>query len=160
MNRSCFGAKLMDQPLMASLLADMCVESEAHALTAMRLARAFDEDKSGRLGGSSGSSGSEDEAAFFRMGVAIGKYWVTKRLPNFTYEAMEVTRKRYNISIIKAPEHSAYDYTRYSEATATPRISLWRASSGPPPSTPSGRAPATSCAWISSEPRPRPCPRS
>jgi putative acyl-CoA dehydrogenase len=82
---------------MANLLADMCVESEAHALTAMRLARAFDADKSGRLGGGGGGnevSESEEEAAFFRMGVAISKYWVTKRLPNFTYEAMEVLRRK------------------------------------------------------------------
>lgn len=86
---------------MTNLLADMCVEAEAHALTAMRLARAFDDDKSGRLGSDSRAAsststsggvglGGEDEAAFFRMGVAIGKYWVTKRLPNYTYEAMEV----------------------------------------------------------------------
>lgn len=70
---------------MQNLLADMCVEAEAHTLTAMRLAKAYDDDKNGRA--------SEAESAFFRMGVAVGKYWVTKRLPNFTFEAMEVTLK-------------------------------------------------------------------
>lgn len=67
---------------MQNLLADMCVEAEAHTLTALRMAKAYDEDKAGRA--------SDDESAFFRMGVAVGKYWVTKRLPNFTFEAMEV----------------------------------------------------------------------
>jgi putative acyl-CoA dehydrogenase len=72
---------------MRNLLADMCVEADAHAMTALRLAKAYDEDKSGR---NAGSPETEEEAAFFRMGVAIGKYWITKRLPNFTFEAMEV----------------------------------------------------------------------
>lgn len=90
--RSAFGHVLKDQPLMQNLLADMCVEAEAHTLTALRLAHAFDNDKGGRA--------SEDEAAFFRMGVAIGKYWVTKRLPNFTFEAMEV---RLLCSVLPAP---------------------------------------------------------
>lgn len=67
---------------MQNLLADMCVEAEAHTLTAMRLAHAYDSVQSGRA--------SDAEAAFFRMGVAVSKYWVTKRLPNFTFEAMEV----------------------------------------------------------------------
>ena len=67
---------------MQNLLADMCVEAEAHTLTALRLAHAYDQDKKG--------SASDTESAFFRMGVAVGKYWVTKRLPNFTFEAMEV----------------------------------------------------------------------
>ena len=68
---------------MENLLADMCVEAEAHTLTALRLAHAYDNVKSGRA--------SPGESAFFRMGVAVGKYWVTKRLPNFTFEAMEVS---------------------------------------------------------------------
>ena len=72
---------------MRNLLADMCVEADAHTMTAMRLAKAYDEDKSGR---NAGTPENEEEAAFFRMGVAIGKYWITKRLPNFTFEAMEV----------------------------------------------------------------------
>jgi hypothetical protein len=80
--RSAFGQALSEQPLMQSLLGDLCVEAEAHTLTAMRLAHAYDREQRGRA--------SPEEAAFFRMGVAVGKYWVTKRLPNFTFEAMEV----------------------------------------------------------------------
>ena len=40
--RSAFGAKLAAQPLMSNLLTDLCVESEAHTLTAMRIAAAYD----------------------------------------------------------------------------------------------------------------------
>src|SRR3954449_9008879 len=41
-HRSAFGKLLIDQPLMQNVLADLCVESEAATLTAMRLARAYD----------------------------------------------------------------------------------------------------------------------
>ncbi|MGZ8635002.1 MAG: acyl-CoA dehydrogenase family protein, partial [Solirubrobacteraceae bacterium] len=39
-HRSAFGKRLADQPLMVNVLADLCVESEAATITAMRLARA------------------------------------------------------------------------------------------------------------------------
>lgn len=42
----------------------------------MRVARAF-------------SGTSEEERAFARLAVAVGKYWLTKRNPNFVYECME-----------------------------------------------------------------------
>ena len=42
-HRSAFGKLLIDQPLMQNVLADLCVESEAATVTAMRLARAYDE---------------------------------------------------------------------------------------------------------------------
>src|SRR5687767_6365400 len=42
--RSAFGAKLVDQPLMINVLADLAIESEAATTTAFRLARAYDED--------------------------------------------------------------------------------------------------------------------
>ena len=73
---------------MQNLLADMCVEAEAHTLLAFRLAHAYDNEKGVR---GTGSESDLDEAAFFRLGVAVGKYWVTKRLPNFTFEAMEAS---------------------------------------------------------------------
>src|SRR3954470_12005710 len=41
--RSAFGKLLIEQPLMTNVLADLCVESEAATLSAMRLARAYDE---------------------------------------------------------------------------------------------------------------------
>ncbi len=46
-HRSAFGAELIDQPLMRNVLADLCVESEAATVAAMRLARAYDEVDAG-----------------------------------------------------------------------------------------------------------------
>lgn len=70
---------------MENLLTDLCIESEAHTLTAMYLASIYDAsfhtDKK--------SSGVNPEE-LFRIGVAVEKYWVTKRYPNFAYECMEV----------------------------------------------------------------------
>ena len=42
-HRSAFGKLLVDQPLMQNVLADLCIESEAATVTAMRLARAYDQ---------------------------------------------------------------------------------------------------------------------
>ena len=43
-HRQAFGARLIDQPLMRSVLADLALESEAATALGMRLARAFDSD--------------------------------------------------------------------------------------------------------------------
>ncbi len=72
-HRRAFGKLLIDQPLMRNVLADLAIESEAATLLLMRLARAFD----------------ENDRAFARMGVAIGKYWLGKRAPAFVAEALE-----------------------------------------------------------------------
>ena len=72
-HRSAFGALLADQPLMANVLADLCVESEAATVTAMRLARAFD----------------EGDDTFRRIATAVAKYWVCKRTPAVVGEALE-----------------------------------------------------------------------
>jgi putative acyl-CoA dehydrogenase len=71
-NRVTFGKPLVDQPLMQNVLADLCVESEAATVGALRLARAFDED---------------DE--FRRIATAVLKYWVCKRTPAVVGEALE-----------------------------------------------------------------------
>ena len=42
-HRSAFGARLIEQPLMRNVLADLALESEAATATALRLARAYDE---------------------------------------------------------------------------------------------------------------------
>jgi putative acyl-CoA dehydrogenase len=62
---------------MALVLADLALESEAATVTAIRLARAHDEDASG------------SEVAFRRLATAAAKYWVCKRGPQHAYEAME-----------------------------------------------------------------------
>jgi putative acyl-CoA dehydrogenase len=72
-HRSAFGHTLVDQPAMANVLADLAVESEAATATAMRIARAYD----------------EDGAAFRRVATAVSKYWVCKRAPQHAIEALE-----------------------------------------------------------------------
>jgi putative acyl-CoA dehydrogenase len=77
-HRSAFGALLADQPLMQNVLADLCVESEAATVTALRLARAYDRRATDAR-----------EAAFARIATAIAKYWVCKRGPGHAAEALE-----------------------------------------------------------------------
>ncbi len=78
-HRRAFGKALVDQPLMRVVLADLAVESEAATLTALRLARAFDD----------AALGDEAAAAFRRLATAVGKYWVCKRQPTVVGEALE-----------------------------------------------------------------------
>jgi putative acyl-CoA dehydrogenase len=77
-HRSVFGALLVDQPLMQNVLADLCLESEAATVTAMRLARAYDRRATDAR-----------EAAFARIATAIAKYWICKRGPGHAAEALE-----------------------------------------------------------------------
>jgi putative acyl-CoA dehydrogenase len=77
-HRSAFGKRLVDQPLMRNVLADLCVESEAATLTSMRLARAVDE-----------APASEEATLLKRLGVAVGKYWVCKSAVGVVAEALE-----------------------------------------------------------------------
>ncbi len=78
-HRKAFGAYLIDQPLMRNVLADLAVESEAATITMLRLAGAT--DRSVR--------GDEAEAAFRRLGLAVSKYWITKRWPAHAAESLE-----------------------------------------------------------------------
>src|SRR3989440_784851 len=68
--RSVFGRRLLDQPLMRNVLADLCLESEAATASALRLARAFDNPAS-----------DEDEELFKRLATGVIKYWTCKRGP-------------------------------------------------------------------------------
>ncbi|WP_372345759.1 acyl-CoA dehydrogenase family protein [Streptomyces sp. KL116D] len=78
-HRSVFGAKLVDQPLMRNVLADLSLESEAATTLALRLAGAADRAQRGDAG----------ERAFLRLATAVGKYWVCKRQPVAVAEALE-----------------------------------------------------------------------
>jgi putative acyl-CoA dehydrogenase len=78
-HREAFGKRLVDQPLMRNVLADLTVESEAAAVLMMRLAGAT--DRSVR--------GDATESAFKRLALAAGKYWVCKRWPSHAAEALE-----------------------------------------------------------------------
>src|SRR6202034_4830947 len=48
-HRSAFGALLVDQPAMRNVLADLAIESEAATITAMRVARSYDEAEEAAL---------------------------------------------------------------------------------------------------------------
>lgn len=76
--RSTFGKRLIEQPLMQNVLADLCLESEAATAFAFRLARSFDE-----------SANSEHERHFSRIATAAGKFWITKRAIAVVTEALE-----------------------------------------------------------------------
>lgn len=78
-HRQAFGDYLDRQPLMQNVLADLELEAEAATHMAFRVARALDR----------AAAGDEREAAFARIAVAVGKYWVCKRQPGHAYEAME-----------------------------------------------------------------------
>jgi putative acyl-CoA dehydrogenase len=84
-HRSAFGKKLIDQPLMRNVLADLCLESEATTALAMRLARAYDEAHADAQAGEDSS----DAQLFKRLATAVGKYWACKRAPNHAFEALE-----------------------------------------------------------------------
>jgi putative acyl-CoA dehydrogenase len=77
-HRTAFQRKLIDQPLMQNVIADMAVEVEAAARLALRLARAYDRPDD------------QAEASFARLVTPAAKYWVCKRGPTLAAEAMEV----------------------------------------------------------------------
>src|SRR5439155_1102360 len=76
--RTVFQKHLVDQPMMRAVLADLALDVEGATALVMRLARAYD------LAASDPS-----EAARARLLTPAVKYWVCKRAPGFTYEAME-----------------------------------------------------------------------
>jgi putative acyl-CoA dehydrogenase len=78
-HRRTFGAELVSHPLMASVLGDPVLESEAATTLAMRLAGAA--DRAGR--------GDAAEAALLRLALPAAKYWVCKRTPMVAAEALE-----------------------------------------------------------------------
>ncbi|MDG9701375.1 acyl-CoA dehydrogenase family protein [Streptomyces sp. DH37] len=78
-HRRAFGAELIDQPLMRSVLADLAVESEAATTLGLRLAAAVD----------AAHAGDASEAAFRRLALAVSKYWVCKRGSAHAAEALE-----------------------------------------------------------------------
>jgi putative acyl-CoA dehydrogenase len=89
-HRSAFGKKLIDQPLMRNVLADLCLESEATTALAMRLARAYDEAAADAEAGEPiGDRPASDAQLFKRLATAVGKYWACKRAPNHAFEALE-----------------------------------------------------------------------
>src|SRR5262249_7567904 len=77
-HRTAFQRKLIDQPLMRSVLADMAIESQAATALTFRGARSFDE------------GANDSAAACARIAARIGTDWINRRVANRAYEAMEV----------------------------------------------------------------------
>jgi putative acyl-CoA dehydrogenase len=76
-HRRAFQKKLVDQPLMTNVLADLVLEAEAAVALSFRLARAYDQsDASAQL--------------FRRVVTPAAKFWICKRAPALAFEAMEV----------------------------------------------------------------------
>jgi putative acyl-CoA dehydrogenase len=77
-HRSVFGTTLVDQPLMANVLADLALESEAATASALRLARSYDAGES-----------DDQESLLRRLLTPVIKYWTCKRAPQHAAEALE-----------------------------------------------------------------------
>lgn len=78
-NRSAFGKKLIDQPLMQNVLADLSLESEAATASMMRLSRAYDD----------AATGDETAQLLKRIATPVLKYWISKRAPWHAVESLE-----------------------------------------------------------------------
>ena len=76
-HRSAFQRRLIDQPLMREVLADLTLDMEGALAVSMFLARAFDRDDA-------------ESRALARIGVALAKYLSNKRCIPVVGEAMEV----------------------------------------------------------------------
>jgi len=76
-HRRAFGERLIDQPLMRNVLADMALETEAALALGLRVAGAMDHPDD------------PHETAIARLGTAVAKYWNTRRCPYLVFEAME-----------------------------------------------------------------------
>ena len=74
--RTAFQRRLIDQPLMRAVLADLALDWEGALALGLRVARAFDGDR-------------QQDRAFARIGVALAKFLSNKRCPGVVYECME-----------------------------------------------------------------------
>ncbi len=79
-HRKAFGKRLVEQPLMKNVLADLALESEAATALAMRLAAAVDRSEHGADG---------HEIVMRRLLTPVAKFWICKRGSHFGQEAME-----------------------------------------------------------------------
>ena len=77
-HRTVFQRHLVDQPLMAQVLADMALDVEAATALSFRLAHAVDE-----------APRDERQRAWVRLMTPVTKLWVCKLAPALVYEAME-----------------------------------------------------------------------
>ena len=75
--RKAFGKRLIEQPAMKNVLADLALESEAATALSLRLAHAYD------------CGDDAHEAAMRRLLTPVAKFWICKRGSHFAQEAME-----------------------------------------------------------------------
>jgi putative acyl-CoA dehydrogenase len=78
-HRRAFGKRLIKQPAMVNVLADLALDSEAATAVSMRLAGAVDR----------AVRGDRAEAAFRRIGLAVTKYFLCKRWSTHAAESLE-----------------------------------------------------------------------
>lgn len=78
--RYVFSKRLLDQPLMKNVLADMCIESEAAAVSALELSALFEQAVT-----------DDDAARLARLATSVVKYWSTQRETVVAREALECT---------------------------------------------------------------------
>src|SRR5674476_790738 len=83
-HRTAFQKRLIDQPLMSNVLADLALESEAATVLSMRLARAYDESDA-------------TSAVFRRVLTPAAKFWICGRSRN--------ARRRYPSNALQLSEH-------------------------------------------------------
>jgi putative acyl-CoA dehydrogenase len=76
-HRSAFQRRLVDQPAMRAVLADLALEAEAATALAFRVAAALD------------AEADEAELLLNRIAAPVAKYWNCKRAPGAIVEAME-----------------------------------------------------------------------
>ncbi|MBJ6127628.1 isovaleryl-CoA dehydrogenase [Microvirga splendida] len=77
-HRSVFQRKLIDQPAMRMVLADLALETEAMTALALRAARSFDRQPK-----------DDRQAAYARLVTPAAKFGICKAAPRLLYEAME-----------------------------------------------------------------------
>lgn len=77
-NRTAFQRRLIDQPLMMAVLADLSLDWQAALMLGLRVAKSFDD-----------SVTDPTAASLARLAVALAKYAANKRCPAVVYEAME-----------------------------------------------------------------------
>lgn len=77
-HRRAFQRALIDQPMMANVIADTMLEVEAATWLAFRFVASLDREKE-----------NEAERLLGRIGAPIAKYWICKRAPAIAVEAVE-----------------------------------------------------------------------
>ncbi len=76
-HRNAFQRRMIDQPLMRTVLSDLVLDCEGATTLGLRVAQAFDGE-------------APEDRAFARIGVALAKFLANKRCPVVVVEAMEV----------------------------------------------------------------------